>query len=312
MKEQNTILSVFLNTDRVYIAVAQQLEKGMQLLYANSTDYAIDLDLYEEGSSYPEIGDLQNLLLNLPFKFTQLTVSLPAESLFVTQFPGRPGITDSELITLVNIELRQNFPQLDSKDFMCTLLPLGNKLIGNNNVISIIAQKSTANICKQILEPLGLPIHRLEVSQLNALNSFLYNYPELNDKCTVLFGIQNGFIDISVVSNKSVLYFQLRTYSKERMIPDICKEEIEKLFEEYTLSIDSVFLYGVSLNSEILYHVNLAISDMITEVKRLSAFRMFKTDFDYRDREYCSRTAHIFPSCIGAIIPSYLSKLKLY
>ena len=88
-------------------------------------------------------------------------------------------------------------------------------------------------------------------------------------------------------------------------------EEIEKLLSEYTPGIDAIFLYGLSLTKEILIDVQESLGLIVPVIKRLNAFRMFSTSLTDREKEYCSRTAHIFPACIGAIMPNFQERLKL-
>ena len=311
MDDQYRILSVFLNTDRTYLAIVERRERGLKLLYVNSTEEAIDIDFYDDSENNEPLTKLKDLLNNLPYSVSQVSVSLPSESLFVSQFPGKPGITDVEMKALVNIELRHNFPQFGFDEFSCSLLPLHPKLNGELSIVTVILQRITYVSCMDILKSLNLPVERIEISQLNAQNALIYNYPEYSDKSVVVFGLQNNFIDIGLINSLKTGYINLRLYQNENQIAGICYEEIEKLLTEYTNDIDAVFLYGISLTQEILTSVKESLELVVPVVKRLNAFRMFATDLSDREKEYCSRTAHIYPACIGAIIPNFQERLKL-
>ena len=156
---------------------------------------------------------------------------------------------------LVNIELRHNFPQFGFDEFSCSLLPLHPKLNGELSIVTVILQRITYVSCMDILKSLNLPVERIEISQLNAQNALIYNYPEYSDKSVVVFGLQNNFIDIGLINSLKTGYINLRLYQNENQIAGICYEEIEKLLTEYTNDIDAVFLYGISLTQEILTSV---------------------------------------------------------
>ncbi len=57
--------------------------------------------------------------------------------------------------------------------------------------------------------------------------------------------------------------------------------------------------------------INNAITSVIIEIDKLNAFRMVKTTISDRAREYCSRTSHIFPPCIGGFMPFVSNEVKL-
>jgi len=306
------ILSIFLNVDRTYLTGVCTGKKGLEVIYVNSTNNPIDLEILNENFDQPGVYELQELLKNLPFQPDKLTMSLPAESLFVTQFPGQANINQTELKALINLELRHNFPQFDIKDFTCTLLQMSPKLNGDVNIVAVVVQKATYRACTELVKNINLPIQKIEVSQLNAQNSLAYNYPEYKDKTIVIFGFQNNFIDISLISSRKTAYFQLRSYSSEAEIPGICKQEIEKILFENSEVIDSVMAYGISLTQQTLKGIREALHEFIPEVNRLNAFRMTSTSLEQRDKEYCIRTAHIFPSCIGSTLPEYHERLKLF
>ena len=305
------ILSLFFSADRNYLAVVDETNKGLRLLHVNSTEHSIDLFTAKDDILKTGIDEFHNLLKSLPEKIEQLVITLPAEHVLVSKFPGNENISMSDLRKLVELEIKQNFPQFNFQDFTSTVIPLLPAMDKKQMLMGIIIPKDIYATCKKLLEPLNLPIKNVEISQLNTHSAFIYNYPEYSDKAVVFFGIKKRFIDISVIKDKKPLYYNLVSYKDNETICDICHSEFTRIVSEFIDKIDMVYFFGYSLTKEILDKAKEELSSSVDYIGRLNAFRMMTAAITEREKEYCSRAAHIYPPCIGACIPPYHNRIKL-
>lgn len=313
----NTILSVFFANDRVYLSGVKPHSTGMELVYLNSTEHSIDLekeiDLDNPEGNLSLLGsqELEIILEDLTIKPTQLTVTLPVDSVQISQFPGDDSLSEKQLKELVNLEIRQTYPEFSSTNFVANIVPLAAKMDNKKMMMAIIIQKKSYENCKKFLSPLNLPISRIEMGQLTTHTAFLYNYPEFADKNVMLIGVEKKFVDISVVKGQKPIYYNTAKYKQLNELGEIMMIEFDTIQTEFVEKVDATFFYGPQLTHEFLEMMKPNVLAFVSETGRVNAFRMMKTKLDKRDREYASRAAHIFPPCIGSAIPSYYKKLAI-
>lgn len=303
-------LSVYFNVDRTYLAVLAYHSDGATLELVDSTENAIDPGYPEKESTKKGIEELNGIISNLPRDIDRLSVTLPAESVLVTQFPGKSSMEPDKIRKLANLEVRQNFPTFNFEDFYINVIPLNNE--NGNMMLGVIIANEYIRTCKNILSGLEMPINKIEISQLNAHSAFLYNYPEKHDATVALLGIEEQFIDISVIRENQPAYYNLLSLSDPGGISELLENEFNKIIPDVVDSIQGAYFFGTALDKDILLASWETCMMLGMEAVRLNAFRMMSTDLDKRTREYCSRTLHIFPPCIGGALPTYHKKVKIY
>ncbi|MCX6148577.1 MAG: hypothetical protein NTW25_15190 [Candidatus Kapabacteria bacterium] len=304
-------LSVFFNIDRTYVTITEPNEKGIELLYLNSTDTNIDLENLDDDFAQVGIEDLEALLKPIEIEVDRICVTIPAESVLVSQFPGRPGMEESELRKLVSLEIRNAYPTFNPDDFTSNVIPLAQRQDGQSLMLAVIMPKQIIMSCIDILKVYDLPIENIEISQLNAHSAFLYNYPEMMDKNVIIIGVQDQFMDVSVISAGKPIYYDLVSLGDKSEIGNVFEAEYEKLTKTAIQNIDCAYFFGTGLTRDMYISVWETSMLLGIGIGRLNAFRMITTKLDSRDREYCSRTMHIYPPCIGSSFPAYHEKIKL-
>ncbi|MGA2296494.1 MAG: hypothetical protein ABSG15_02995 [FCB group bacterium] len=307
----NLTLSIYFASDKTYLTVLEPTKKGLSLVYVNSTFNPVNLEKEDELFSQPGVIELLNLFEELPENISQLTLTLPAENVAVTQFPGMTDMSIDDMKKLVELEIRQTLPQFNFDVFLATTIPLMPKLDEQKMILAIILSKQSFKSCNLIAEKLGLPVLNIEISQMNAHSAFLYNYPEHFDKAIALMGFQGKFVDISVIKEGKPYYYNLIGFTDIEFITHILQKEINKILSEYISTVDYAYLFGAGLTKEILSLAGNSLSGFVNETKKLNAFRMLTTTLSERERKYCSRTAHIYPPCIGGSMVSYHERFKL-
>jgi len=306
------IFSVFFNIDRTYATLMEVKEKGLELKFIDSTRTQIDLENISSSESVEGIRELHQMIEQNKDSIESINVAIPAEIVFVTQFPGASGMSNDELNQLVNLEIKQAFPQFNSDEFSSNIIPMEPAKDGSSMMMAAIIQREILDAIKEIFIN-HLPVQNIEVSQLGAHTSFLYNYPENAEKTNIVFGIQEQFIDVSVIKNAKPAYYNLLSISSPDKIGELFEEEYNKIIANFADQVDGAYFFGMGLTKEIYFQVwETAMAIGIMETGRLNAFRMVETTLDQRRRDYCSRMMHVLPPCVGSTIPAYHQTIPLY
>lgn len=304
-------LSLAFGTDRTYLTLIENQPNGLALKYASVTSQAFDIENFDSPFNKEALQELIELIENIKLPFDYINISIPIETAFVSKFPGRPNISTKEILSIVNIEIRQLYPQYDPSEFPTYIfrLPELNKI---PYYLAVIIPKKIYQNTKKITSAINRLAEKIELSQFNSHYSMLYNYPEFFDKHVALFNIQDNFIDFSTISGKNLLSYDLLKFSSPEELPNTIKESIIKINTENGVPVEIVFLFGYGLNREIFDLISNTLSKVVKEIKRLNAFRMFRSEVNYSLRELCSTFAHLFPPCVGASISSYHEKIKIF
>lgn len=301
-------LSLFFNIDRVYVTMLERKEKGLNLAYLNSTENKIDIEHPDANSNQAGMDELSEIMnsIELPEK---VNVCIPCESILVTSFPSRPEISQKDVVQLVNLEVKQLYPQFDLQDFSVIVNPLLPNKQNKHFMIASIVGNEIMDATRDFLAKFNVELGKLEISQFAAHNSFVYNYPDIADKNVLFASVQNQFIDISMMREKQSAYYNLLAFSDQSQIPEIFEQECNKITENIVDQIDYAFFFGSGLTKEI----NMALweTSMLFgfETKRLNPFRMMSASINDRAKEYCARVFHLFPAVIGVNLPSLQERI---
>jgi hypothetical protein len=205
-----------------------------------------------------------------------------------------------ELQELLKLEIRQQLPGYTLEDFHTEAFPMAARLDGTEMMLAISIEKNFVMLAEQVLGELQLPLVRTGVSQMAAHSALMYNYPEHARNTVMVLGVQDQYMDVSVVRQGKLAYYNLVSLPSKQDIGQVCEREMQKLLAQYVPFIDAAFLFGAGLAKPALEAAQQAIP---VQVERLNTFRMMKSTLDERERQYSSRVAHIFPACIGGALP---------
>ena len=278
-------LSVFFNIDRTYIAILSPSEKGLSLDYVNATRNQIDLENVFDPDNDPGIQELREFMLSVQNKINRVSVTIPAESVFVSQFPGQKGMTNEQLNKLVNLEIKQAYPQYNTDEFVSNIIPMEKNIKGASMMLASIMQKDIIDTCKDIFKDY-LPVTNIEVSQLNAHTAFLYNYPESIEKNIMILGVQDQFIDLSIVKNTRPAYYNLLSFANKNKFSEIIKEQYVNLQKDIIENIDGIYYFGTGLTKDLSIKAKELADSLGIESGRINAFRMVESQLDERQRRH--------------------------
>jgi len=80
---------------------------------------------------------------------------------------------------------------------------------------------------------------------------------------------------------------------------------------DYVPYVETAFFFGSGLTIDIYAQGENKLAEMMMTTARFNSFRLVTTSLEQRDKDYASRTAHIYPACIGAAIPPFHKSLYL-
>lgn len=306
------ILSVYFNTDRTYLTLVREGPKGLALEYINTTTNPIFLENPESDISKKGFDELEKYMNIMKSSVSRVAVTLPSENVLVTQFTSESEDDLDELTKIVDKEIRNIYPQFTYQNFSSTIVPLGYEPNGLRNMMAIIISKQEFEACKKFLQKFNLAVDNVEISQLNAHSAFIYNYPEIAEKNIAIIGLQNQFIDLSILNKTQPVYYKLLNFRKKFDVPFVCENEIKHYMEKYGNNVDEIFMFGIGLTQDILNQTKEIFNEMNINTAKMNSFRMMSTYLSKREIEYCRRTSHIYPPCIGACINPYHKRFKIY
>lgn len=298
------VISVFFDSERTYIALLEPDAKGYSLAYINSTTSPIDFLQIEQGA----IEELHGVFMEIAGAASKVNVTLPMESVFVHQFPAPDDMSEANVRELVQFEISQHFPQQNAEDFTSIAYTLYPRLDGVRMMFAVIVDKNMLGQVREILAPLMAEVDRIEFAQLAAHSAHKYSYPDDEGSSFMVVGVQSKYLDVSVVHKGALAYYHLVPFDDQGSIGDLCEEELQRVLDEYVPFVDAVLFYGSQLTSDM---VDITSAKLSIPVRRLNAFRMITTTLGERERAYCIRVAHVFPPCIGSVVPALQKRMEL-
>jgi hypothetical protein len=305
------VLSIYFSPERTYLALLEKTNNGLKLKKVGTTSCPIDLESLESPFNEESLNEMYEILSETINESDFLTVSIPMEYVILTQFPGRPNITKDEIMSVINIEIRQNYPQFNPDEFPTFLFELMPRK-GQTYFLAAIIPKKIFQSIKKISNNINKLVERIEISQITAHNAFLYNYPEEKDNFVALFNISDKFIDYSIIKGNEFYFYNLIKYNLPDELPDLIDPSLSKLQNELNIKPSSLYFFGTHLTRIFLNNFISKYGTKFQNIKRLNSLRLVSSGFSDAERQICSRIAHHLPACIGAVIPEYHKKIKIY
>lgn len=294
-------IAVYFDYDRTYVALLEPDPKfAYSLAYINSTERPIDFNgTVENAIASQGLLDLNDIMAEIGGAASRITVAMTMECAIVHTFPIPEEATRAQIRQMLNMEINQNYPQFEKGQFRSRVytLPQNNK--GKDSALATITDKMTPRIPEIALLPLNGRIDRMDMAQFTAHDAYCYNYPELASQTVALFGIYHKFWDLSVVRDGKIATYISIMGDSVRDFGGECESYIQKIIETHVPFIDAAYFFGSGLTSA---RLSDATAKMSVPVHRLNALRMLSTSLGERERDYCSRVAHILPSCIGSAV----------
>jgi hypothetical protein len=291
-------LSLYFASERTYFALAAPTEQGLELQFAS---YVTETVRGEE-DYLNALEKLEKVLPAIAAQAESLTMCVPIENVFVHHFPALPISAQDELKRLLGIEIRQAYPHYTLDDFTGQVYPLVPALDGNSQMLAVLMDKKYLMACEFVLGVTARTLEATHISQFAAHGAFAYNYPEYNTSTVMLAGVQERFVDISILRNGKLAYYNLFSLNSPESLTHAATLALEAVLAGIVPYVDAAFFFGPGLRQDTLQSLR---SSFQIPAHRMNAFRYVKTapGMSQKQIDYCIRTAHLYPSVIGSMLP---------
>ena len=298
MYKNKNSLNIFLDSERTYLSVISNGEQKPSVVYIDSF----------EKSSISEISEkLESIVSDLEQKPDEINIILSSEDYVLTQFPHTENISGEDLKNVIDFEIKLHFGEIEPENIICLLTPLDNLASGPDYVLMTFCR---TDIVEQFR---NLPFAKDKIIKCSfaahaTLNAFRYNYPDYSENTNLIIGFYQNYVDISILGSSGPRLVQYRNYSDI----DTCIKDIKHLKNEFETRVShqlqTIFVYGETLTQLILDKLKTSFPHL--EIVRFNAFRKFRAHLDDRKKEYCTRTMHIYPPNVGAVLPDYTEHIE--
>lgn len=309
MSTSKTSLSILFSEDRTYISAVTNNQDSKELVFIDSsTEPILELDELNQVNNQAR-NEILSILSEMDFEPDELYVSLLPDFFVTTNIPFKGNITGEELKDLIELEVKYNFTDENIFNLNCVLSPVFNERSKSEYIKLTLYPKSHEESIAEFLSKFNCkPI--IKDSRDNIQNTFAYSYPDFLTKNSFLIGIEKSKIELSYQKDRKLISSIIKNYNDEEELLTLCNEEFQRIKKESEIGLFNIFVYGGRLHSDVFNSIKSLFMDY--PVERLNSFRQLTTNLSKREIEYCARTKHIFPGCIGAHFPDLTEHIRLF
>lgn len=306
------ILSIYNSLNYTYSALVKNHPNGLELDWISTIDTPFDYNENDTEFEEKSIEQFKNQFEEIKDKVDEISIVFPSEMIMVSQFPISANTVENNIKALLQIEISKAYPKLDINDFEIKTYTLNQYSDNTQKIMCVIIPEIDIKRYEEFFGNYGKKIISTNISQISAINSFIYNYPELRQSLTAIVGIQGNFLDFSVIDKSEIIYYNLLSYQQESEIPQILTLEMKQVNTSIPSSIENgIYCYGEDLSNELFSEISESLSIHNIGIHKLNAFRMIRTSLGEREKEYCKKVSQIFPPVIGASFPLFFNSQTL-
>ncbi|MFN5006459.1 MAG: hypothetical protein ACK5GO_03080 [Ignavibacteria bacterium] len=306
----NTTLSVYFGSERTYVALLNTAREGLEVMHANVFPQALK-------SEY-DIPHLSQMIAKdlAPFHgmVQAVNFSIPIEKVYIYQVPNADLSRKAEIKALLNEEIKAVEPEKTTDDFSIMLIPGNASEDGSKHMLAVLTDHALLNLCKECLSGFKVPITFTQNSQFAAHSACITNYPEYAGKSIAIFGVQDHFIDVSVLHAGNLAFYSLYGIPEDEDFGSVCGKILTATLPAHLPDIpspDLVLLYGEGLKKNSLDALSIAVNN---PTQRFNAFRslLASGSLGVSAISLCNKAAHLFPPVIGAYLKPLQEKEVTY
>ncbi len=326
------LATLYFDTYRTYIALVESRAADVQLSYINATQSPLHLfEPLEDMLVQPAFHEVQSILRELRATLSErsttldgLAVSVDMDSVLAYQVPVSKYLSAPQLRRLLDFEIRQHTTCSSATSYQTLLHPLYHyqhgtavhpepqrtaheeseravfaEFDGAQSALAVFIHPELAALAEHCAAILGTEVQRIDAAQVDAHYAQQFNYPEEQYAITALCGVQGNIVDVSVVKDGRLAYFASVEIEHKSTLADVCKAQVETISTTLGRSVDALYCFGTDLTKQAL---NATVEALSLPVRRLNPFRRLSTTLSRREREYCSRVAHVLAPCVGSAV----------
>ena len=291
--------TLFIGKDSTLLVVFEKKYRKYTLQYVKKLSNVLDITALSSDSSVAAITEMTNILSD--FSVDNFFVTLNSDHYITTPIPGSFQKNSKEILKLIDLSIKQYHPNKSIDDFRVKSIPVNSA--NPMEFVSIISKDIIVSV-ESIVAMFGCELTDINPSHISAINSFSFNYPEKNTETTILVQSTNDVLEFIIISNNTVLGFEYCISEKDVLISKTFENKLRQIISHYNLSnINNIYFYGNKLNKQEYadcWKVGMIVSN---DCKRFNPFKLFNSDLEQRDKDYCIRTFQMYVLCMGGALP---------
>lgn len=293
----SSFLSIYFDEDRIYIAIFKKNSFGLSISYINSTKNAFDFINPNNINSSSAIMELNSILNDINEQYDECHFTFAPKDFLFSLIPFSNN--SNELNQFINLEFLHTFNGYSSSDFEKDTMNI--KIMNNSEMLLLsLLHKEYLEILNNYLGNKNL--NSLKFNPRVIINSFIFNYPENSNNTNLLLQLTRETLNIILLNNNKLIYYNEHPYTKS--IEELCFRFISNIYE--AIPINNIYFLGNLLNKEMLNVLEEKLKPyVIGNIQRFNTFRMLHCELTERQKQYCSRVAHLLAPCVGSVLPNF-------
>lgn len=301
-------LSIYFSNTRSYFVVCEETKSGLLLTDIQSTSQPITQTRIINQLNAEGVNEIQQSLTNSNIKPNTVSIVLPSNNFIICQIPFVNNLTGSSLKQLIEMELKYHFDEIDINKISINITPFLGKDSTKDLLLITIFERKIIDLCNDILACIDTTTKEIVPSHFSVYRAFIHNYPEHSDN-NLLLGINDKMIEFSLINNSRPETLNFREFDSEEELEHILYHDILDLTN--IENTQNIFIYGEHLTKHIYDKISDYSTTINKSVARMSAFRKMQSKLDLRGNQYCARTTHIYPACIGTCCKNTIETIEL-
>ncbi|OGU61044.1 MAG: hypothetical protein A2X64_10400 [Ignavibacteria bacterium GWF2_33_9] len=301
LKIAKSILSLYLNNDRIYYTIIRNENSEWYLDKIDSTNYPLKFDNDSKliSNSFQELNAICE-----KYKYDEIKVVFPNNLSLISKIPFSQEIIDAEdLAKMLELETSRTFANSQPDDFLYDFY-----LIDAKEIMTVISPKILQEQMKGLLSLYKTPIEYYFSEHFSAANLFSNNYSNLINENVLLISLESNEIFLNIMFRNQIVHSAVLHYESNYGIPAIVTRYLNEIIPENNFQINKSFVYGSSLTKVVMEEINNNLKDLQIHCERLNPFSELYPNLSDENLEYCSRAMQFFPACIGASLPQILKR----
>lgn len=301
-------LSIYFSKTRSYFVAIEETESGILLTDIQSTSQPLSRTAISDELNSEGVNELRQSLINSDIKPDDISIVLPTDNFIISKIPFANSFTGNSLKELIELELKYHFDEIDINKIRINITPFIGKDSAKDFLLLTIFDKKLIDLCNDILSCINMTVKEILPSQFSVYRAFIHNYTKQSGN-NLLLGINDNILEFSKISNSKPETLNFRAFESKEELNYIIFNDILKISN--LEDINNIFLYGEQLTKQLYEIIRNKLTNIQIVLNRMSAFSKMRTNADKRIIDYCSRTAHIYPACIGACFKNTIETIEL-
>ncbi len=298
--ENKIIGSLYIGKYSTLLVVLEKNENGYNLMYIKRIKNILNLnELLTNPNFTIVINEICGVLHQ--YSITDFFVTLGTDYYITTNIPRSFIDNKNDFLKLVDLSIKQHYPDKTIADFGIKSIPIHYE---NKIEFVCMINKDIIFATKNLIEMLGYTLTDVNPAHISIINSYMYNYIDSILERAVLIQLLDNVFEFTIIADNNLIGLEYCVIDRD--VSSVLETKIEQIVNDYSIKVDSIYLYGDTLNKQT--YIKCWETSMIFDIncKRLNALRLISSNLSKREKDHCMRMFHSYNYCIGAALPNHL------